>query len=46
MRGANGSLKAIKAEIDRVWERLRGVAMGGRSETDPESSRALETLRR
>ena len=38
--------EAIMAEVDRVWERLRHVPMGGISETDPASSRALETLLR
>ena len=35
---------AIMAEVDRVWKRLRHVPMGGMSEIDPASSRALETL--
>ena len=38
--------EAIMAEVDRVWERLRRVPIGGMSETDPASSRALETLLR
>jgi len=38
--------EAVMSEVDRVWERLRHVPMGGMSKADPESSRALETLLR
>ena len=46
VRGLDQVVNHAMAEVDRVWERLGHVPMGGRSETDPESSKALETLLR